>query len=110
MFTSLERYIPLFENYLLSKDKTDFIRTRNDPVEKSLLELLTEPITSINAFREKMQKASLNYSLQNELVDYKLFSYIQSAKALDNDVLFIDLKKKYSSGNFEYSRPATLNA
>jgi hypothetical protein len=57
-----------------------------------------------------MQKASLNYSLQNELVDYKLFSYIQIAKALDNDELFIDLKKKYSSGNFEYSRPATLNA
>lgn len=47
-----------------------------------------------------MQKASLNYSLQNELIDYKLFSYIQSAKALDNDVLFNDLKKKYTSGNF----------
>lgn len=110
MFTSLERYIPLFENYLISDDKADFIRTRNDPVEKSLLELLTEPITSISAFREKMQKASLNYSLQNELVDYKLFTYIQSAKALDNGVLFNDLKKKYSSGNFEYSRPAVLNA
>jgi hypothetical protein len=79
MFTSLERYIPLFENYLISSDKQDFIRARNDPVEKSLLELLTEPITSINDFREKMQKASLNYGLQNELTDYKLFSYIQSA-------------------------------
>ncbi len=41
MFTSLERYIPLFETYLLANDKPHFIHTRNDPVEKALLQLLT---------------------------------------------------------------------
>jgi hypothetical protein len=110
MFTSLERYIPLFENYLVSSSKSDFVNTRNDPIEKTLLELLTTPITSFNSFREKMQKINLNYQLQNELVDYKLFSYIQSAKDLKDDSLLLDLKQKYGTGRYEYSKPAVLNS
>jgi hypothetical protein len=110
MFASLERYIPLFEAYLVSTNKPDFISSRADPIERTLLDLLVSPISSINTFRESMKKININYQLQNELVDYKLYSYIQNAKELKNDSLFIDLKQKYCSGNFDYSRPAVLNA
>ncbi len=40
MFATLERYIPLFENYIAANDKNAFNSHIQDPTEKTLLEIL----------------------------------------------------------------------
>jgi hypothetical protein len=40
MISNLERYIPLFENYIRAQDKAAFAKEINDPIERELLACL----------------------------------------------------------------------
>jgi hypothetical protein len=55
MYSSLERYIPLFENYLKSDNPQTFIRDLTDATDRTILTILTENISDVNLFRTKMR-------------------------------------------------------
>jgi len=47
MFSQLEPYFSLLENYLLAPDKELFFDSLTDPTSKELLDILTLPLDSI---------------------------------------------------------------
>jgi len=47
MYSSLERYIPLFENYLKSDSPESFIRDLNDATDRTILTILTDTTSNI---------------------------------------------------------------
>ena len=55
MYSSLERYIPLFEDYLKSQDPPTFICELTDSTERTVLTILTEKTTDINELRKKIR-------------------------------------------------------
>ena len=48
MYSSLERYIPLFENYLKSENPQTFIRDLTDSTERTIITILTENTTDVS--------------------------------------------------------------
>ncbi len=109
MFAALERYIPLFENYLNAQDKHAFLNALQDPNDKVLLDILDTPISSLASLREKLNKLNLHYSLRQEIERYKIYRHAQEAKELGKDELSSELNAQYGARTYEYSKPAVLN-
>ena len=57
-----------------------------------------------------MKEFSLNPTLARELLSVKLTNYLQNAKELKDDEIWNQIKIRFGSNNFDFSRPQALSA
>lgn len=87
MYTSLERYIPLFENYLKSENPKAFIDGLNDATEKTIISVLTENTTDVSELRKKVRQIGFPRSLEEALIELRFQTYLRQVdKIEDNEI------------------------
>ena len=67
MYASLERYIPLFENYLKSDNPQTFLKDLNDATDRTILTILTDNSSDLIEIRKKMREVGIPSFLQEAL-------------------------------------------
>jgi hypothetical protein len=109
MLSSLEKNIPLLENYLTAADQQDFLDQLTDPAQKALLRLLTQQPEDIQIFKEELKQTGLPSKIQEALVEDKLLRYAEKSTQLGDDSIAREIKSRFGSKNFEYPKPISAN-
>lgn len=109
MLSSLEKHIPLLENYLTTVNQQDFLDQIADPAQKKLLHLLTQQPEDMQIFRQELKQAGLPSNIQEGLIDDKLLRYAEKSTQLGDDSIAREIRSRFGSKNFDYPKPISAN-
>jgi hypothetical protein len=109
MLSSLERHIPLLENYLTAANQQDFLDQITDPAQKKLLNLLTQQPDDMQVFRQELKQAVLPSNIQEALIDDKLLRYAEQSTQLGDDSIGREIRSRFGCKSFDYPKPISAN-
>jgi len=69
--------VPLFENYLKADNQQDFIKNLHDPIEKKIIQLLTNDISSVREYKKQLGEVKIYSAFERDLLTHKLTNYLQ---------------------------------
>ena len=85
MYDSIQRYVPLYENYLKADNQQEFIQNLHDPIEQKVIQLLKNDITNSRDYEKQLREVKIYSGLERDLITHKLTNYLQKTQELKDD-------------------------